>query len=129
MVAGGRHFSDYELTQRKLDSVLQETPGLIVIISGCCDRGTHTFTRKDGTKVYGADGLGEKYAEDRDLEVEYFPANWEKHGRAAGPIRNDKATDHADALVAFWDGKSKGTRGVIILAKIKNLKIRTIIYK
>lgn len=45
-----------------------------------------------------------------------YEADWGKHGKAAGPIRNSKMIADADALVAFWDGKSRGTRDCILQA-------------
>lgn len=47
------------------------------------------------------------------MTVHAFPANWDKHGRSAGYIRNANMGDFADALVAFWDGQSKGTKHMI----------------
>lgn len=48
--------------------------------------------------------------------IEFIP-NWDKHGKAAGPIRNKLIVDECDKLVAFWDGKSKGTENSIDLAE------------
>lgn len=45
--------------------------------------------------------------------VKVFPADWMKHGKAAGPIRNREMADYADALIAVWDGKSRGTASMI----------------
>lgn len=41
--------------------------------------------------------------------LKLFRADWERHGRAAGPIRNAEMADYADALLLIWDGKSKGS--------------------
>lgn len=45
-----------------------------------------------------------------------MPADWIKHGRAAGAIRNQQIVDMADHIVAFWDGESKGTKITIDMA-------------
>lgn len=59
-----------------------------------------------------------------DLQLNTFPADWNKHGRAAGPIRNEEMAQYADALIAFWDGKSRGTKSMISLATEYSLKIK-----
>lgn len=38
-----------------------------------------------------------------------YPAEWDKYGRSAGVIRNELIVKDSDVVVAFWDGKSKGT--------------------
>jgi len=45
--------------------------------------------------------------------IKPVPADWKAHGRAAGPIRNRQMAGMADALIAVWDGKSRGTRNMI----------------
>jgi hypothetical protein len=57
----------------------------------------------------GVDFCGELYAKERQLDVKVFPANWELHGKKAGYLRNKEMALYADALIAVWDGKSKGT--------------------
>lgn len=42
-----------------------------------------------------------------------FPADWNAHGKAAGPIRNKDMANNADALIAVWNGKSTGTKNMI----------------
>lgn len=76
----------------------------------------------------GADLLGKKYAEEKRYVVRRMPADWDKHGRAAGPIRNKQMAQSADALIAFWDGKSKGTENMINLAKEYGLKVRVVLF-
>ncbi len=71
----------------------------------------------------GVDKLGEKWAEENDIKVAKFPANWSLYGRAAGPIRNTQMAEYADALIAIWDGKSKGTYNMIKVAKSKGIKV------
>ncbi len=41
-----------------------------------------------------------------------FPANWEKHGKAAGPIRNREMAEYGDALLLIWDGESRGSKNM-----------------
>ncbi len=71
----------------------------------------------------GVDMLGEQWAFDKGIIFTRFPANWEKFGRGAGFIRNAEMANYAEALVAIWDGCSKGTGNMIDLARAKRLKI------
>ena len=76
----------------------------------------------------GADSLGEKFAADHNLQCELYPADWDKHGKAAGPIRNAEMAEVADALIAFWDGQSRGTKSMIDLARKKGLQVAIVRY-
>ena len=69
----------------------------------------------------GADQYGEIWARACGLSVDRYPADWTKHGKAAGPIRNRLMAENADALVAVWDGKSRGTRNMIDEARKRGL--------
>jgi hypothetical protein len=71
----------------------------------------------------GVDQLGEELARDSDIPVAQFPANWNKYGRSAGPIRNREMAKYAEALIAIWDGKSRGTANMIKVAKGLDLKV------
>lgn len=51
-------------------------------------------------------------------------ADWDLDGKSAGFKRNVKMAEYADALVAFWDGSSRGTKHMIDIAKEKGLDIR-----
>ncbi len=109
IVAGGRDFSDYVLLKQTMDILLSNIKEDITVVCG---------------KARGADTLGEQYAKERGYAVAYFPADWDKYGKAAGFIRNEQMAQNADALVAFWDGRSRGTRNMIELARQYNLKVR-----
>lgn len=71
----------------------------------------------------GADALGRDWAEDNDIPIELYPAEWEKRGKSAGFFRNIQMGDKAEALIALWDGKSKGTAHMIKVAQSRNLKV------
>ena len=105
IIAGGRDFDDYLLL---LQAVVKANFDITEVVSG-------------GAK--GADALGELFARDMDLSLSCFPANWDLHGRAAGPIRNGEMAEYADALIAMWDGKSSGTRNMIKQAKDRGLRV------
>lgn len=74
-------------------------------------------------KAKGADHLGELWAIYHNIPIDYYPADWKKFGRSAGPRRNKQMSENADALIALWNGKSKGTENMIKLATAKNLRI------
>ena len=119
IVAGSRTASTpshYWLLQRKLDHILQKKSIThdIIIVSGTAN---------------GADKLGEKYAATRFYNVERYPADWTQHGRRAGYIRNAEMATDADALVALWDGESRGTKHMIAIAQQMGLPTRIINYK
>lgn len=115
IIAGGRDFSDYELLKGRCNFFLSEKmkSHQIVIVSG---------------HAKGADALGERYATERGLRCDAHPADWEKYGRSAGYIRNREMADAADALIAFWDGSSRGTAHMISYAKAKGLKVAVVRY-
>ncbi len=112
IIAGGRSFDNYELLCEKCTKILSNSKD-IEIVSGTAN---------------GADKLGERFANENGYSIKKFPANWDKHGKSAGYIRNKEMALYADALIAFWDGKSKGTALMISLAKGYNLKVKVIIY-
>ena len=66
----------------------------------------------------GADSLAKKYTQ-QFLNIKYheFLPDWNKLGKSAGFIRNQKIVDACDMVLAFWDGESKGTKHTIDLAK------------
>ena len=71
----------------------------------------------------GADTLGIYWAKMNKKPVKKFPADWLKHGKSAGPIRNRQMAEYADALVALWDGRSRGTKNMIDEAMKRELKV------
>lgn len=64
----------------------------------------------------GVDSWAESTALDRGWEVDIHPADWDTYGKSAGFRRNQDIVMSADLVVAFWDGKSKGTKHSIDLA-------------
>jgi len=79
-----------------------------------------------GTK--GADKLGEKYADERGFWKRSFPLNFEKFGDNAAYIRNEEMVEEGDALIAFWDGKSSGTKNLIEMAEKKGLQVKVVYF-
>ena len=76
----------------------------------------------------GADTLAMLWAEKNEIPVKCFPADWDKYGKQAGFIRNQQMAEYADVLIAFWDGKSRGTKMMIELAEKAKLTSIVITY-
>ena len=113
IIAGGRDFNNYKKLCKFCNKVLKDVNN-IKIVSG-------------GTR--GADNLGESYAKEKGYKIKMFPADWDKHKRAAGYIRNEQMAKYSDMLIAFWDGESSGTKHMINLAKVNKLEINICKYK
>ncbi len=86
IIAGCRYYTDVNYISTKL---YKFKPYIDTVLSGDCE---------------GVDKAGAKWAEHFGIPVEPYPADWAKHGKAAGPIRNEEMAKNADALFAFWDG-------------------------
>lgn len=71
----------------------------------------------------GVDTLAIQFAHRRDIPIKRFPADWDKFGRGAGYRRNTEMAQYADALIAVWDGKSRGTSHMINAAQSKHLEV------
>jgi len=109
-IVGSRGFNDMEL----LRATLEEFRGQItLIVSG-------------GAK--GADTLGEQYAKENGIPTLIFKPDWEKHGKAAGFIRNKDIVENADTVVAMWDGASHGTENSIQHGYKMNKRVKIVIY-
>jgi hypothetical protein len=95
IVAGSRSITEVKHVGPYIDYV-QRVYNITIdeIVSGCAK---------------GVDQLGESWAIMNGVPVKEFPADWNNLGNAAGPIRNSKMADYADAAIIVWDGKSPGT--------------------
>lgn len=76
----------------------------------------------------GADKLAEKVADTLGIDIIVYPAKWDTYGKSAGYIRNTKIVENSEHLIAFWDGKSKGTKHSIDLARKNNVPVTIILY-
>ena len=112
IVADGRDFADYAYLKEKLDEVF----------GSLWDINSHPIEIISGM-AKGADTLGIRYAEEHKLTVVLYPANWKKYPRMAGILRNMNMLVTATHLVAFWDGKSHGTKHMIEIAKAKGIPV------
>lgn len=121
IVAGSRDFNNYGLLKLTLKEYI-ESLGIVdlsqvIIVSGAAK---------------GADTLGEHFAYDYGIDIRRFPAKWDEFGKSAGIIRNCEMAKYAaekyGVLFAFWDGKSKGTKNMIDLAKRYGLEVHVTNY-
>lgn len=71
----------------------------------------------------GVDQLAEEWARRNDIPVAVFPASWKEYGKSAGPLRNIEMAEYADALIAIWDGRSRGTANMIQVAELNGLRV------
>ena len=103
---------------KKMDQLTKKVTTRIVVVSGT---------------ARGADQLGEAWARARGHAIEQFPADWENLGRSAGYRRNVEMVatlKERDAVVAFWDGKSKGTKHTIDIASaLPGIKVIVVRYE
>jgi hypothetical protein len=113
IVAGGREFLDWELLFSSLDKAFGGVLDRITIISG---------------NARGVDRLGDEWAKARGVKLEVYPADWDKHGKAAGIIRNHAMGDIATHAFLFWDGISRGTKDMRDYALGKGLWVKVVKY-
>ena len=117
IVAGSRDFHDYPFLCEKLDEIIFDLDALPEIVSG---------------HAPGADALGERYAVEHGLDLMVMPADWDRNGKAAGVIRNQEMLDYAcgaePIVVAFWNGRSHGTKDMIRRARERGTDTRIFLY-
>lgn len=106
IVAGSRNFNNRTLAYKVLNKLkeylaLQGRP-IAALVCGMAK---------------GADLLGYQWAKDNNLPILEYPANWAKYGKQAGYLRNKEMSEVGNYLLAFWDGKSPGTKIMIDLMK------------
>lgn len=109
LVCGSRHFNDWFTLKKTLDGV----GGITEIIEG---------------DARGADRLAGQYARHRGYALREFPADWEKYGKAAGPIRNKQMLDEGkpDMVIAFRGPNSRGTQNMIDQALKAGIKVEIV---
>lgn len=103
IIAGCRDFHNYETL---LEAIKLSGYSITEVVCGTAE---------------GVDTLGERWGNESGVLVTKFYPEWKKYGKAAGPKRNLKMAEYADALLALWDGESKGTFDMITKARKKGL--------
>lgn len=115
-IVGSRSFSDYSELENKVQKFLTEWDcelNSVEIVSG---------------GALGADSLGELFAKNHQLEMISILPDWKKYGRGAGIVRNREIAETADAVIAFWDGISKGTKATIDFFRNQKKRIKIVRY-
>ena len=111
VIAGCRDFDNYDIAKICIEHAIFRIRSeyRLIFFSGGCR---------------GADRMGERFARENGFEVRYFFANWKLFGRSAGPIRNEQMARNCDCVICFWDGRSRGTKNMIDLARQYGKKLR-----
>jgi hypothetical protein len=111
IVCGGRDYANYPRLCATLDHLLSARLPAVTIIHGGAP---------------GADTLAGQYAQERGLACEAYPADWVRHGRAAGPLRNTQMIREGkpDAVVAFPGGR--GTADMVRQARAAGIEVREV---
>ncbi len=107
-VIGGRDFKDYDLMKQALDRMAPKK-----VISG-------------GAR--GADILAERYCEEHEIDNVIYRPNWDLGSKPHEYERNVFIIHECTEVIAFWDGKSPGTKHCLDLAKEKGKQITVIPY-
>ena len=108
IIAGSRSINDYALVKQAIEKAAFS---ITEVVSGGAN---------------GVDKLGEKWALENNIPIKQFLPDWNAHGKAAGPIRNSEMVAYSDALIAVYDGISKGTKDTI--TKVQNANKQAFIY-
>lgn len=108
IIAGSRTIEDMAVVEQALQAANASPERVQEVVSGA---------------ARGVDRLGEQWAARHGIKVKRFPADWRKHGRAAGPLRNAEMAAYATHLVAVWDGQSRGTKSMIELTRARGLRV------
>lgn len=111
-IIGSRSFSDYDFFVKEIESAVPISD-ITAIVSG-------------GAR--GADSLGARFGQDYVIPTEIYMADWQKHGKAAGFIRNSEIVKNSDIIVAFWDGQSRGTQDTMQKARKKEVPVWVVCY-
>lgn len=106
-IVGSREYPDLELVRQFVRKLAAKYPRATVVSGG----------------AQGVDQAAEAQAGRLGLKTLIFPADWDRYGRSAGFRRNTTIVEHADVVVAFWDGQSRGTLDTTAKAIIAQKKL------
>jgi hypothetical protein len=105
IIAGSRGITDIKIVER----IVRESGfDISLVVSGGAN---------------GVDKLGERWAQLNKVPFTVYPAQWDLYGKSAGYKRNVLMAENADALIAIWDGRSKGTSHMINIANEFKLEV------
>ena len=95
IIAGSRHMADYTLLKQDVKASKFK---IDAVVCGMAK---------------GADLLGKRWVEENKIPVKEFPADWNKYGKSAGPIRNGEMAKYADAAIIFIYAGSRGSENML----------------
>lgn len=142
IIAGCRNFTNYTKAERYIHKIFLELTKE-GILSGKINEDAKCITIISGN-AKGADTLGEKFAENYNINLKLFPAKWDdltakpcvirnrydgsQYNVLAGLNRNSEMAQYASeseygVLIAFWDNKSTGTKNMIDVADKRKLRV------
>ena len=128
IIAGGRDFNDFKLLESNINKIFKQLSDEKLISIYVNESNIEIICGK----ARGADTLGEQFAKEYKLSIKYFPADWNTYGKSAGYRRNAEMANYAKedngVLIAFWDGKSKGTKHMIDIAKNSGIRVFVVDY-
>jgi len=108
-IAGSRHLTNTKQISEILFKHLWGKEKETIIINGGCPQ--------------GVDYIAASLARQKHMLIQFFDADWDEHGKAAGPIRNKEMAEVADELILIWDGRSLGSASMKNEALAKKLPI------
>ena len=106
LIVGSRGYTDYASFKAKCDALLADKTDIEIVSGGAS----------------GTDTLAERYAHEHGYSLQVFPADWSRYGKRAGYVRNREMHSYISTfadrgVIAFWDGRSKGTAKSFALSK------------
>jgi hypothetical protein len=112
LVTGSRKFADPFAASLAINERIANLPAGVTVIHG---------------GALGADQMAAEAAERLGLPIQAFYADWDKHGKKAGIIRNlQMLAERPDLVIAFWNGSSRGTGHTITEARKRSIPVEVI---
>jgi DNA polymerase III epsilon subunit-like protein len=125
IIAGSRSIKDYKLVKQLVDEIVEANKLEVShVISG---------------RAYGVDRLGEQWATERGVDIDYMPADWDDvsvpnavvkynqrgvaYNAVAGHLRNEEMAKKGDILILIHDGESTGSLDMLNRAKKHGLTV------
>lgn len=110
LVCGGRDYCDSSTVWGELDTIRRNVP--------------HDTMRVIQGGARGADQIAREWCCNREVAYENYAADWKVHGKAAGPLRNQRMLDQGkpDLVLAFPGGR--GTADMVRRAEAAGVAVR-----
>ncbi|MEV5942706.1 SLOG family protein [Streptomyces sp. NPDC051994] len=117
LVTGSRDWRDEQLVRRELARAWRQSDRAIVVVHGACPTGADRHAAR-----WVADCIANRLT---GVTEEPHPADWDKHGKAAGPIRNRRMVRaRIDLVLAFIHNESAGASHTAALAEAADIETR-----